>query len=803
MRYILTFFLSILILPLAGQITIQGIVADVNNEGINGATIYTEWIEKNQVKRKFAQTLADGSFSLVTMELPCKLAIEHTQYENIQINLKDSTFKLITLFNSGAVQTIKPLVLTTVRALNHNPSQTKIQSKQIATQNSAVDLPLLLKYQPSITTTTDAGNGVGYSGIRIRGTDATRINVTLNGIPMNDAESQGVWWVNTPDLASGLNNIQITRGVGSSTNGAASFGGTVSLETIDPANELSKAEIAYGSFNTLRTTFSANTASTNGLSGGVRISNVQSDGYVDRASSSLQSVQVNLAYTVKNTKLRFIHLKGSEKTYQAWYGLPKTSLKSNRTYNSAGEYIDNNGQTQFYPNQTDNYGQSHYQFFVDRSILSEPDLRIATSVGVHYTKGAGYYEEYQSGQFLQNYNLPNDTTDLVRQLWLLNDFMGAVYSVTVNTPKTSWNIGGGVHSYFGNHFGKIVRADRGTQVDFTQRYYDSDATKNEWNNYVKVAHSFLRGGHRYKVFGDVQLRGVNYSGIGVDDNQSAIDFSENFWFLNPKVGLSIQGRQKAISTSWDVFVGMANREPSRTDYLNQAQTPQAEKLINLEIGRSYLHQKWAIITNYFMMYYLNQLVLTGELNNVGTPLRENVGRSYRTGIELVGQYKINRKWEVGGNVTLSQNRLMDYKEDVINENFVFDTLISRPNATLAYSPSLNSGLSISYKIRRNLTLLIQNKMVGRQYLDNTGLKEKSLDPYNTTDIILKFHSNLRRISRRNTPIQFSAFFYNVTNSLYENNGWAYSINDQGTYTSFVNVYPQAPFNMMFKLGVFF
>lgn len=786
-----------------GQITLQGIVSDVNNDVVDGATVYTEWVENNQVKRNFTQTLSDGSFSLNTMKIPCKLAVEHVDFNNVSIPVKDSTFKLITLLNAGAVRMIKPLVLTGVRALNHSPSQTKVERKQIATQNSAVDLPIMLKFQPSITTTTDAGNGVGYSGIRIRGTDATRINVTLNGIPMNDAESQGVWWVNTPDLASGLNNIQIIRGVGSSTNGAASFGGTVSLETADPANELSRAEIAYGSFNTLRTTFSANTSSTNGLSGGVRISNLTSNGYVDRASSSLQSYQINLAYAVQNTKLRFIHVKGSERTYQAWYGLPKGMLRTDRTYNEAGAYADGNGQTQFYDNQTDNYGQSHYQFFVDRSILNEPDLRIATSVGVHYTKGSGYYEEFQSNQLLQNYNLPNDTTNLVRQLWLMNDFMGAVYSVTINSPKTSWNIGGGLHSYFGNHFGKIVRADRGVNVDFAQRYYDNDATKNEWNNYVKVARNFFRGRHRFKLSGDLQLRGVNYSAIGVNDDQNNINFEENFLFFNPKAGLSIQSRRKDISTSWDLFLGMANREPSRSDFLNQAQTPQAEQLINLELGKSFLHRKWALLANYYMMYYLNQLVLTGELNNVGTPLRENVGRSYRTGIELVGQYKLNRKWEFGGNVTLSQNRLIDYTEEVINENYLFDTLISRPNATLAYSPALISGINIQYNIRRNLTLLVQNKFVGRQFLDNTGLKEKSIDPYNTTDIIIKFRSNLRLLSRRNTPIHISAFLYNVTNSLYENNGWAYSINDQGTYTSFVNVYPQAPFNVMLKLGVFF
>jgi len=802
-KYLFTIVLSVLAAQLMGQITIKGVISDGSGNGLEAASVYTEWVEGKQVKRVFTQTLKDGSFSLNTKQLPCKLAIEHPSYQNIQTTIKDSSFKLFTLLPSGKVTHIKPLILSSVRTLNPSASQVKVTSKEIAKQNSAVDLPLLLKYQPSITTTTDAGNGVGYSGIRVRGTDATRINVTLNGIPMNDAESQGVWWVNTPDLASGLNNIQITRGVGSSTNGGASFGGTVSLETIDPAQEVSRAEVAYGSFNSLRSTFSANTASMNGFSGGIRLSNVSSDGYVDRASSQLQSYQVNLAYETNQTKLRFIHIKGSEKTYQAWYGLPKEMLRTDRTYNAAGEYTNANGETRYYDNQTDNYGQSHYQFFVDHSILNESDLSIATSVGVHYTKGQGYYEEYKAGQMLQDYNLPNDTTDLVRQLLLQNDFMGAVYSVNINTPKLSWNIGGGAHTYFGNHFGKIIRADRGSNVDFNQRYYDSDATKDEWNNYVKVARNYMRGSHKYKIFADLQLRGVNYSGVGVDDNQAAINFDENFLFLNPKVGLSILGRNSQVSKSWDVFLGMANREPSRSDFLNQVETPKAERLINLEVGRSFLHRKWAFAANYYMMYYLNQLVLTGELNNVGAPLRENVGKSYRTGIELVGQYELSRKLEVGGNVTLSQNRLIDYKEDVINENFVFDTLIDRPNATLAYSPSIISGVSITYKIRRNLKVLIQNKFVGRQYLDNTGLKEKSLDPYNTTDLIITYQGNLRFITKKQTPYTFTAYLYNVTNSLYENNGWAYSLNDQGTYTSYSSVYPQAPFNVMVKLGIFF
>lgn len=800
MKYTLVLILISVTIMCKSQIVIRGIVTSNKGE-IANASIFAEWSEGNEVKRNFTTTLPDGSFWLQTKTLPFTLTIEHSTHQSKTINVKDSSFLTVVLVDK--VNTLNPLVLNGIRQNNLQNNTTTLNKKDLSTQNSALDLPLIIKFQPSVVTTTDAGNGVGYSGIRIRGTDATRINVTLNGIPMNDAESQGVWWVNTPDLASGLDNVQITRGVGSSTNGSGSFGGTLSMETDDPSKAANRAEIAYGSFNTLRTTVAANTGLVGGFSGGIRVSNISSDGYIDRASSQLQALQVNLAYQTSNTKLRFIHLKGSEKTYQAWYGLDKTLLNTDRTFNVAGIYMDKNGGSKFYENQTDNYNQSHYQFFVDRAILNEEELSINTSVGLHYTKGEGYYEEYKENQLLQGYNQGMDTSNLVRQLWLLNDLMGVVYTVNLNTDKLSFSFGGAANTYIGNHFGKIVRADNGSNIDFTRRYYDSDATKSEWTNYLKASKSIQKGGKNIKIFGDIQYRAVNYQAVGVNDDQSNINFDNNFNFINPKIGITIATRSVRTSKTWDIFLGTTQREPARSDFIGSPNTPKAERLVNLELGRSYLTKKWALIANYYMMYYQNQLVLTGELNNVGTPLRENAGESYRTGLELIGQWKVNEKWEIGANLTVSQNRILEYKELLYNESYALDTIINRKNSPIAYSPNMVSGIQVTYEIRRNLNMILQNKFVGKQYLDNTGQQEKSIPLYNTTNLIINYRANFRFITQRNMPVNISAYFYNITNSLYENNGWAYSVSEQGTYTSYTNVYPQAPFNAMLKVGILF
>ena len=793
-------FLTILILLISltafAQQNLSGIIKDQNGKGISEASIFAEWVSGKEVKRKFATTLKDGSFLLKLDTFPVKINASKDDYLPFIKTIRSSKYLTITL--KEKIKTLRPLVLSGVRKNANESSVVEVSNKEIAQQNSAVDLPSLLRFQPSVTITTDAGNGVGYSGIRIRGTDASRINVTLNGIPVNDPESQGVFWVNTPDLASGLNNIQITRGVGSSTNGSGSFGGTVSLETEHPAQTVNRAEIAYGSFNTLRTTVAASTGDINGFAAAIKISNINSDGYMDRAFSDMQSYQINMAYQVKNTSIRFIHMNGSEQTYQAWYGLDRSLLETNRTFNVAGQYTDVNGETQFYDNQTDNYGQKYYQLFVDQSFLDESDLKINGSLGLFYTQGGGFYEEYQEDQSLADYNLDTGTTDLIRQLNLLNDYLGAVYTLEVQNKDWTFLLGGGVNQFKNNHFGNVINSTQGISIENSRRYYDNDATKSELNNYLKINRAGRVKKWNYNAFADLQYRFINYNSNGVHDDQSIINFDQNFGFFNPKLGFNASHRKRGVSHRWDAFIGIGQREPTRTDFLYSVETPEPEQMANIEIGKSWAAKKWAFMANGYLMYYQNQLVLTGQLDAVGTPLRENVGESYRAGIEIAGEYSINKKLNFGGNLTLSDNRVLDYTEEL-----AFDTIIDRGNSPIAYSPNLIGTVFAKFRTRKGIEFMAQNKTVGKQYLDNTGVEEKSIPTFNTTDLIVNYKLNLRRLVGKSFPLNLSFYAYNITNTQFVNNGWAFSFRDQGEYTSIVGVYPQAPIHFMLKAAYLF
>jgi len=793
------------------QTNISGFIFDEYDNPIDGAQIIVKSQSEGSAAKNDFFSLKDGSF-YVRLNLPVTIQVLANGYINYEVSVTDSSTLRIQLVPISGYKNIKPLTLSSVRQSSLESNQSKLSKPEINKQNGITDIPDLLKMQPSIVTTSDAGNNVGYAGIRLRGTDATRINITINGIPVNDAEGQGVWWVNIPDLTSSLNSIQITRGLGGSSNGAASFGGTVSLETDDPFNGSNKVDLAYGSFNTYRTSASANSGNISarkdgnapGFAIGMRVSNIHSDGYIDRGSSDLQSYMINLGYGYKNSKLRFIHFAGKEKTYQAWYGLDETLLKTNRKFNAAGLYTDKNGDTRFYDNQTDNYSQAHSQLFYDHQILNQANLKIKGSLGLHYTKGQGYYEEYKENQMLSNYNVTDtNTSNLVRQLWLLNDFMGTVYNLSVHTKKYNVIFGGAFNTYMGNHFGKIVSADFGTNIPENFRYYDSDARKNEWSNFVKLNRSFSLNRAMVNLFADAQIRAINYSALGRDDHQTPINFNQNYLFFNPKLGGTATVRKNYISRQISLFLGMGNREPARGDFLNGGTSPKPEKLYNLELGYAMTHKKWAAMANYYMMYYHDQLVLTGELDDVGASIRANVKESYRTGIELVGQYSFTSKLTIDANLTLSQNKITQWQETVYDYDTYEDSVIIRNDKPIAYSPSIIAGLTLSYKINAKTEILIQNKSVGRQFLDNTGIKEKSLNGYNFTNVIITRQINLARGADANFPLGFSLYLNNITNTLYENNGYAYSFLSKGDYLNAKVVYPQAGFNLGLKVSLIF
>jgi len=793
------------------QTNITGFIVDDYGNPIVDAQIFIKGKIDSLSAKKNVNMLADGSFYL-RVNLPVTILVYAEGYKNYEVSISDSSNLSIQLKSITGYKNIKSLTLTSVRQNNLENNQSKLSKAEINKQNGITDIPDLLKMEPSIITTSDAGNNVGYAGIRLRGTDATRINITVNGIPINDAEAQGVFWVNMPDLTSSLNSIQITRGLGGSSNGAASFGGTVSLETDDPFKASNKVDLAYGSFNTYRTSVSVNSGNLNskkdidaaGVAVGVRVSNIHSDGYIDRGSSDLQSYMINLAYGYKNSKLRFVHFAGKEKTYQSWYGLDESLLKTNRTFNVAGAYTDKNGAQRFYDNQTDNYGQSYYQLFYDQQFLNQENLKIKGSLGLHYTKGQGYYEEYKENQLLADYNINDtNTSNLVRQLWLLNDFMGTVYNLSIYSKGYNLIIGGAVNTYMGNHFGKIIRADFGQNIPENYRFYDSDAQKNEWSNYVKINKSLSNNNVVYNIFADAQIRTIHYSALGKDDNQTNINFQKDYVFFNPKLGATRTARKNLVSRQISLFIGKGNREPARGDFLNGGASPKPEKLYNLELAYALTHKRWAVMANYYMMYYQDQLVLTGELDAVGASIRANVKESYRTGIELVGQYNLTKKININGNLTLSQNRIMQWQETIYDYDTYQDSMIVRNNQPIAYSPNLIAGISIAYKITTKTDILIQNKTVGRQFLDNTGIKEKSLNGYNFTNIIVTHQVNLARSKEAFLPLGVSLFLNNITNALYENNGYAYSFLSSGSYLNARVVYPQAGFNLGIKLSMIF
>ena len=545
-----------------------------------------------------------------------------------------------------------------VKADNKTPiAFTNLTKKEIQKSNLGQDLPFLISLTPSIVTTSDAGAGIGYTGFRIRGTDPSRINVTINGIPLNDSESQGVWWVNMPDFASSLENIQIQRGVGTSTNGAAAFGASINLQTIG-VNELAyaKTNSTIGSYNTLKNNIELGTGVINKkFTFDTRLSQITSDGYIDRASSDLKSLYLQGTYFDKTSILKGIIFSGQERTYQAWNGVPLKYLDSNRTYNS---YT--------YENEVDNYSQTHYQLHYSKNLSLSTNLNIAG----HYTHGEGYYEQEKLAQNLMDYNLSNiiigddtiSSTDLIRRKWLNNDFGGITYAINHKRNKLNFTLGGAYNKYSGQHYGNIIWAEYASNGSFEHEYYRNIATKFDNNIFVK---SDYQASEKTSVFIDLQLRNIDYEFNGNDVNGSLGKQNVELEFFNPKFGLTHKmSKNQILYGSYAV----ANKEPNRADYVESSpeSRPVHETLYNTEVGYKY-SDKWLIFNvNLFNMDYDNQLIKTGEINDVGYFTSKNVKSSFRRGIEVEGAYMINKNFKVNGNLTISENKVDTFTQYVDN-----------------------------------------------------------------------------------------------------------------------------------------
>lgn len=715
-----------------------------------------------------------------------------------------SLFTSLTSFSqqqdSTKVNQLDDVLVSAVRVTTKTPvSFSNMSKKEIQFRNLGQDIPILMNYLPSVVTTSDAGNGMGYTGIRVRGSDATRVNVTINGIPYNDAESQGTFWVNMPDFASSVESLQLQRGVGTSTNGSGAFGASLNMLTDKYASK-ANGEISnsFGSFNSRKHTVKFSTGLLNDhfeIAG--RLSALKSDGYVDRASSDLKSYFLQGTYVGKTTLIKALVFGGTEKTYQSWNGISAKKLDEDRTYNSAGKFEDEGGNTRFYDNETDNYKQDHYQLHWSESVSD----KWSTNLAFHYTKGLGYFENYKYNEPVEGYGgiLPtkmveNDNgdlvpgTDLIRQKWLDNDFYGTTFSVKYKDEKLDVIFGGGWNKYEGSHYGKVIWARNAGQTELGDRYYDDFSTKTDGNIFAKANYQLT---DKLSFYGDLQYRKVTYKANSVETG--LVD--DHFNFFNPKAGLNFEINNKNILY---FSYARANREPNRSDYEGGNVKP--EKLNDFELGWRFNSDNVQLNTNFYFMGYKDQLVLTGQLNDVGAPLRANSGDSYRAGIEVDATLKLSEQWYIQPNITLSQNKNKDY-------HFTRDGALQNLGATnIAFSPEVIAGNRLTFIPIKDLQISLLSKFVGEQFMGNIDSDVSKLDSYFVNDLNVSYEIKPKKVFK---SIMLSALVNNIFDLKYESNGFFYTYDIKDPVTSAVSTfdvpgyYPQAGINCLVGLTLKF
>ncbi len=677
-------------------------------------------------------------------------------------------------------------------------TQSNITKEELEERNLGQDIPFLLNFLPGVVTTSDAGAGIGYTGIRVRGSDASRVNVTINGIPVNDSESHGVFWVNMPDFVSSTQSVQLQRGVGASTNGAAAFGASLSMST-NGIREKAFAEVAIsgGSFNTLKSTLQFGTGALN-LNGDFkaefsgRVSKITSDGYIDRASSDLKSFFLSGNFYNDNTLIKVLAFGGKERTYQSWYGIDKTTLENDRTYNPAGEIYDENGNlVGFYDNQVDDYQQDHYQLHINHDFGNEWTGNLA----FHYTKGKGFYEQYENDADFSMYGYTPivvdgeliESTDLTQRKWLDNDFYGTTFSVLKNFDQVHLILGGGYNIYEGDHFGDVIWAQYGS-VAPEDRFYENEARKTDFNIFAKADYSI---NDRWSLFADLQYRGISYTVEGFDEGPVAFNVDDDNQFFNPKFGVNYFLDRSNFYFSY----AKAHKEPKRADY-QAFPDVKPESLDDFELGWKYASNTIKLNTNLYYMFYRDQLVLTGQIDNVGNPISQNIGESYRLGLEIDAAIKIVDRLTWQPNMALSTNKNIDkhYKWDGI--------LTDYGNTDLSYSPSVVAGSNIAYAPLQGLNISFLSKYVGEQYMSNIEHEDSKLDAYFVNDLSVTYTINPNKLFK---TITFSGLVNNLFNTKYVSNGYFYTYDDDWSDPNNVTTitgagyYPQATIN--FLVGV--
>lgn len=798
------FVFTVLFFDVRAQQAVHGRVRDA-------ATGLVLWGASVQVEGSQQGTLSDakGRFHFASLPYNAKLTLRYVGYEPKTVEA-NSAFLDLRLDKANYL--FDEVVVKATRAESGiGMPFTNISAEELRKQNLGQDIPMLLQFSPSIVSTSDAGAGIGYTGIRIRGTDATRVNVTINGIPINDSESQGLFWVNMPDFASSVASVQIQRGVGTSTNGAGAFGGSVNLQTNEMEREsYAEAALSAGSFQTLKSTLKFGTGLMKGkwtLDG--RLSRIVSDGFIDRASSNLRSFYISGAYFGAKSMIRLNYFTGKEKTYQSWYGTPESRAKNDVAGMKA--YIERNWLSEseaqrllnsdrrynfyIYDNQTDNYAQDHVQLITQHQLNAQWNAQW----NAHYTYGRGYYEEFREGADLSDYRLAPfkrgnqmiESTDLIRQKWLDNDFYGTTYALNYEGEGgIAWTLGGAWNQYLGRHFGELVGGDIPATY-LGHRWYQSQSTKTDFNVFSKLKWALAS---QMEGFLDLQYRQVGYLMSGTGDRLQTIQNDQLYQFFNPKLGINYRLKNNQL-----LYASLAygSKEPSRQDFTdNPGKSPRPEFLRDLELGYQAQGSRMSWQWNAYYMDYKDQLVLTGAVNATGDAIRVNVPRSYRLGLEAQWTWALSKHWKWQANATLSDNRILSFVESIPDYDTYGEKQIQHGKTHIAFSPSWISGSTLTYTLGQ-WEWSILSKWVGKQYLDNTSNPDRALPAYWTQDLRVFRPVKIKGLKKA----EFTLLLNNVLNHQYASNGYTYSyIYDAKTITE--NFwYPQAGFNFLAGLTI--
>lgn len=798
------------------KVSISGKIISSEGEAIPFASII--------IQNTYLGTSADleGNYKI------SKIPLGIYQIEATAIGFKNSIEKIdltkdqvIDFILEPSIIMADEVIIKAIRAQNNNPiAHENINQAEIESGNIAADIPYQLQFTPSLVATSENGTGIGYTSFRIRGTDINRINVTINGIPLNDAESQGVFFVDLPDFSASVDNIQIQRGIGTSSNGAAAFGATVDFKTLDlNVDPYVNVSTAFGSFNTKKASISVGSGMIKDkFSFDMRYSKLKSDGYIKRGFSNHNSLYLSGSYYSEKNIVKLIAILGEEHTGITWWGVPDYMIDSIRNFNPAGEYYDDNGNQQFYDGQTDNYWQNHYQILYSREITKN----LFVNSALHLTTGKGYYEQYKYDDGLEDYGLSNyfmstdsiilnektyffpdsmiSSTDLIRQKWLDNIYYGYTLAFNYNKNNTSISIGSAWNRYDGDHFGLIKWTKFNIGLPYEYEWYFNNGLKTSFSLFGKINYQL----DKFSIYSDILYRSINYKLKGPDDDLVLLDQENNYHFINPKAGIYYSQNNR---NKYYFSFGVANREPSRADLKDavkdgETKPPVHETLYDYEWGYYFNSSRIALNINIYYMDYKNQLVLTGELNNVGYPIMTNVDKSYRRGMETSLKLNLLKSIELEANLTLSQNKIDDYIETAVNYNENWEEELITKNlgtTNISYSPELVGASRLTYKPLNGLTFNLINKYVGKQYIDNTSSEERKLDPYFINDFRIDYSFKPKYTNELNLQL----LVVNLFNTKYINNAYGGNWYEQGTEYSWIYYYPQAGIHCMLKMQVKF